>query len=75
MNGPTDWPQTGFPDNTLPDSCCKELPSPGKCDLNSVHIYDSGCMVRLQGAIESSALILGGVGVGIAVVQVISKSC
>jgi CD63 antigen len=71
MNGPTDWNQIGLRDNAVPDSCCKELPAHGKCDSNSIHLYEDGCMLRLKAAIESSALILGGVGVGIAIVQLI----
>ncbi|XP_032669102.1 CD63 antigen-like isoform X1 [Odontomachus brunneus] len=71
INGPTDWTQLGTVNNIIPESCCKELPTQGKCDSNSIHLYESGCMVRLEAAIESSALILGGVGVGVAIVQLI----
>lgn len=74
MNGPTDWNQIGLQVNAVPESCCKELPAQGKCDANSIHLYEDGCMMRLKAAIESSALILGGVGVGIAIVQVSSKN-
>lgn len=72
MNGATDWNQFDT-QNIIPDSCCKELPAEGKCDSNSIYPYEDGCMMRLKAAIESSALILGGVGVGIAIVQVSSK--
>jgi CD63 antigen len=75
MNGPMDWPMVGFPGNTVPDSCCKEVPSQSKCDLNSIHVYNDGCMVKLQSAIENNAMILGGVGIGIALIQVSSKLC
>ncbi|XP_014480566.1 PREDICTED: CD63 antigen-like isoform X2 [Dinoponera quadriceps] len=71
MNSPADWIQFGSEDNTIPESCCKELPAQGKCDANSIHLFEDGCMMRLKAAIESSALILGGVGVGIAIVQLI----
>ncbi|EZA58822.1 CD63 antigen [Ooceraea biroi] len=71
MNGPADWPMVGFPSNTVPDSCCKELPTQSKCDLNSIHIYGEGCMTKLQSAIENNAMILGGVGIGIALIQLI----
>jgi len=75
MNGPADWPMVGFSGNTVPDSCCKEVPSQSKCDLNSVHVYNDGCMTKLQSAIENNAMILGGVGIGIALIQVSSKLC
>ncbi|KZC11628.1 CD63 antigen, partial [Dufourea novaeangliae] len=71
MVGPNDWVHVGFSDNTVPNSCCKEVPKGSKCDLNSIHIYEEGCMNSLQGAIERNALILGGVGIGIAIIQVI----
>ncbi|EFN80735.1 CD63 antigen [Harpegnathos saltator] len=68
MNGPGDWNQI-VQGNIVPDSCCKELPAQGKCDSNSIHLNEDGCMAKLKAAIENSALILGGVGVGIAIVQ------
>lgn len=74
MNTPSDWSHVGFADNVIPDSCCKEVPSQGKCDLNSIQVHAEGCMIKLQSAIESNAMILGGVGIGIALIQVSSKS-
>ncbi|XP_076233605.1 CD63 antigen [Calliopsis andreniformis] len=71
MNSVNDWAQVGFSDNTVPDSCCKEVPTGSKCDLNSIHIHDDGCMKNLQDAIEHNALILGGVGIGITIIQLI----
>lgn len=71
MNSPSDWARVGFSDNTVPNSCCKEVPKGSKCDLNSIYIRDDGCMQNLQNAIEHNALILGGVGIGIAIIQVI----
>lgn len=73
MNGPADWPKIGFPNNNVPDTCCNEIPAQSKCDLNSIHIHDEGCMVKLKSAIENNAMILGGVGIGIALIQVSSK--
>lgn len=71
MNTPSDWSHVGFMDNVIPDSCCKEVPSQGKCDLNSIQVHAEGCMIKLQSAIESNAMILGGVGIGIALIQLI----
>nr|XP_012143511.1 PREDICTED: CD63 antigen-like [Megachile rotundata] len=66
-----DWARAGFPDNTVPNSCCKEVPQGNTCDSNSIHVYGDGCMISLQNAIESNALTLGGVGIGIAIIQLI----
>ncbi|XP_078034505.1 CD63 antigen-like [Augochlora pura] len=71
MNGPPDWAQIGFAENTLPNSCCKEVPKGSKCDTNSIYVYQGGCMHSLQNAIEHNALILGGVGIGIAIIQLV----
>ncbi|XP_011170174.1 CD63 antigen-like [Solenopsis invicta] len=71
MNSPADWPHIGFRDNTVPDSCCKEIPTQSRCDLNSIHVYSDGCMMKLQSAIENNAMILGGVGIGVALIQLI----
>lgn len=72
MDSYTDWNKyAGFPVNTAPDSCCKEIASQSKCDSNSINtIYNEGCMKKLQSAIGNNAMILGGVGIGIALIQV-----
>lgn len=74
MNSPADWPRIGFHDNTVPDSCCKEIPAQSRCDSNSVNVYGDGCMMKLKSAIENNAMILGGVGIGVALIQVSSNS-
>ncbi|XP_076230059.1 CD63 antigen-like isoform X2 [Nomia melanderi] len=71
MNGASDWASAGFSDNTIPNSCCREVPVGSKCDINSIYIYEGGCMQSLQSAIEYYSLILGGVGIGIAIIQII----
>ncbi|XP_012229465.1 CD63 antigen [Linepithema humile] len=74
IDGFTDWQRYGgYSPNNAPNSCCKEIPSPqNKCDSNSINtIYNEGCMNKLQSAIESNAMILGGVGIGIALIQLI----
>lgn len=70
MNSPADWPRIGFRDNIVPDSYCKEIPAQNQCDLNSIHVYGDGCMMKLQSAIENNAMILRGVGIGVALIQV-----
>ncbi|XP_017893684.1 CD63 antigen-like [Ceratina calcarata] len=70
MNGPSDWSTSGsFAENNIPISCCKEVPEGSKCDVNSISIHSEGCMKSLQKAIERNVLIFGGVGIGIAIVQ------
>ncbi|CAK9814642.1 CD63 antigen [Anthophora quadrimaculata] len=71
ITGATDWSHVDFPENTVPNSCCKEVPQGSTCDTNSIYIYPSDCMSNLQSAIGHNALILGGVGIGISIVQLI----
>ncbi|XP_053975816.1 CD63 antigen-like [Hylaeus anthracinus] len=71
MISSNDWSRFGFVDNIVPNSCCREVPKGSECDLNSIYIYENGCMHNLQQAIEHNALILGGVGIGIAIIQLI----
>lgn len=59
-----------FPSTQLPDSCCHEVVMNQKCDTNAISVNSEGCMKKLKGAIENNAVILGAVGIGIALVQV-----
>ncbi|XP_050445982.1 CD63 antigen-like [Cataglyphis hispanica] len=72
MNGPVDWSRIGFEGSNVPESCCKEISSQSNsCDANSIQVNGDGCMWKLQSAIENNAMILGGVGIGIALIQLI----
>ncbi|XP_034949005.1 CD63 antigen-like [Chelonus insularis] len=70
INGTSDWAVL-FPNIELPNSCCHEMPLNQKCDSNSVTVSTEGCMKKLKSAIEDKAIILGAVGIGIALVQLI----
>ncbi|XP_076750280.1 CD63 antigen [Xylocopa sonorina] len=71
MTGANDWAHAGFVKNIVPISCCKEVPEGSECDSNSIYVYSYGCMESLQSAIEHNVLILGSVGIGIALIQLI----
>lgn len=62
-NGVIDWL------NRIPSSCCQNLPTEEQCTVSQA--YDTGCLDTLQGFVEKNALILGGVGIGIALIQLI----
>lgn len=70
MNSPADWRPRDSNNNTVPNSCCKEIPANSRCDSNSIHVYSDGCILKLKSAIENNAMILGGVGIGVALIQV-----
>nr|CAD7401695.1 unnamed protein product [Timema cristinae] len=68
IQGPEDW-KVLFPNNSLPHSCCPNLALNNDCTLSLTH-STKGCLPSLQATIEHYALVLGGVGIGIGVVQV-----
>ncbi|XP_046619431.1 CD63 antigen-like isoform X1 [Neodiprion virginianus] len=70
MDGPKDWEKV-FKTTDLPETCCTELDMDKKCDENLIEIRHEGCSMKLQNAIEDNAVIIGGVGIGIALVQLI----
>lgn len=63
-------------DQKLPMSCCKtkygELDS-SMCNVNSTNLFTDGCLWKFQGFVRAHAVQLGGVGIGIAFVQVSSR--
>ncbi|CAG2067506.1 unnamed protein product, partial [Timema podura] len=69
VQGPEDW-KVAFPNSSLPHSCCPNLALNQDCTLIVTH-STKGCLPSLQATIEHYALVLGGVGIGIGVVQVI----
>jgi len=73
-----DWENTTFAleTNSVPDSCClSDVEGCGTGILAMPEdqvpkiIYTSGCLSKFKGVIESNVAALGGVGVGIAVIQ------
>jgi len=69
IKGPADYQQV-FHNNTLPNSCCDKFPTESnKCTFDFAH--KEGCMPKLLHFFESKSLILAGVGIGIALIQLI----
>lgn len=56
-----------YKNNTLPDTCC---PSVHPCELDNKEHYEVGCLIVLQSKVEDFAIILGGVIIGVACIQV-----
>ncbi|XP_055339469.1 CD63 antigen-like [Paramacrobiotus metropolitanus] len=65
----------------VPESCCKQ---PASCDTSTVNlqqncvppgdhcpIYQTGCYKQLREQLESSIGIIGGVGIGVAFIQIV----
>ncbi|XP_043665835.1 uncharacterized protein LOC122628074 [Vespula pensylvanica] len=67
----TDW-EIRFDNSDLPMSCCR--PQQGKigisvCNITVNYVYPDGCLNKFQQYIKSHAVQLGGVGLGIATIQ------
>lgn len=68
IKGPDDYQQV-FHDLTLPNSCCtKFAPNSNVCTQENA--VKNGCMPILVQFFQSKSLLLAGVGIGIALVQV-----
>lgn len=68
----TDW-MTALNTDDLPVSCCRH--ETGKignstCNISSPNVYPNGCLYTFEQFIKSHAMQLGGVGLGIALIQV-----
>ena len=56
-----------FNNHTLPETCC---PSVNPCEMRNGDHYEVGCLTVLQTEVEEFAVILGGVIIGVACIQV-----
>lgn len=69
VNGPNDWKNV-FHNTTIPKSCCKEFEINVQT-CSKVNAFNEGCMPKLFNLLNHKALILAGVGIGIALTQLI----
>jgi CD63 antigen len=75
VNNYTDWSASGakLPDGALPDSCCKE--NTEGCGAGMLTNFDSdkmnsrGCVSGFEEWVQDNIIIVGGVGIGLAFVQ------
>ena len=63
IEGPDDW-KLVYHNDTLPETCCDD----NVCEYSEIH--HTGCLKLLQTEVENYALIIGGVGIGVACIQV-----
>lgn len=69
IKGPTDW-RPIFKNKTVPAMCCHLLPESVK-HCTTDHASKIGCLPKLLQFLDNKSLLLGGVGIGIALVQLI----
>lgn len=68
-NNPLDW-ENVFLNESMPDTCCAHE-AIGQCTILTRDHYGNGCLQILHNEIENYALLLGGVGIGVACIQLI----
>lgn len=66
VQGPEDWQSVNA---TIPISCCGSLPVNQK-ECTITYAYPDGCMGKLYKILDDKSVILGAVGIGIALIQV-----
>jgi len=77
VNGYKDWRRAKFFNGShgaVPDSCCKEVkPDCGKT-INTPpdNIYTEGCYKKTLDLLRNNLMIIGGIGVAVAVIQLLS---
>lgn len=76
VSGPSDWKNSSWYKNSgksesYPESCCKN-PAP-KCNASpkKEDIYQDGCSEALQNFVKGKMAVIGGIGVGIAILQIL----
>ncbi|XP_069702991.1 CD63 antigen-like [Periplaneta americana] len=65
-NDPRDWVNV-FHNDSLPETCCPHDPA---CTILT-NPYQQGCVSILRNEVQNYALLLGGVGIGVACIQLI----
>ncbi|CAG2238368.1 CD63 [Mytilus edulis] len=64
VNSSSDWETSE--NATFPDSCCSD----GRKSPNCIH-YNVGCYTELKEFVKDKIVVIGGIGVGFAVIQII----
>ncbi|CAH3184594.1 unnamed protein product [Porites lobata] len=75
VNGYKDWRKTPFTNGShsiVPDSCCKEMKSECGKKFSEDNIYTEGCYQKTLKLLQDNLMIIGGIGVAVAVIQLLS---
>lgn len=74
INGTADW-KAVFNSDELPYTCCENNSKDEKCTVESDNVFERGCLPLLKEVLKSKAYVIGGIGVGIALIQLIGVLC
>lgn len=70
VKGPADWFKITH-NSSLPHTCCPDTPDDGTCTTQNPNVYQASCVEKLKGVFIKYGVIIGGVGLGIAALQLI----
>ncbi|CAG9862115.1 unnamed protein product [Phyllotreta striolata] len=70
VRGPGDWYNVTH-NNVLPHTCCPDTPDDNSCTTASKNVYQASCVDKLKGIFNKYGVIIGGVGLGIAGLQLV----
>ncbi|EDW11969.1 CD63 antigen [Drosophila mojavensis] len=70
-NGPNDWDPI-FPNKTLPPACCKVINLSEAKECTTLHAVQQGCLQKLLHILDSKTLILAGVVLAVAGIQLLT---
>ncbi|KAL3269915.1 hypothetical protein HHI36_008972 [Cryptolaemus montrouzieri] len=66
ITGPSDWKNF-----TLPHTCCPNTHDDGSCTMKNPDHYTASCFEQLKETFSNYAAIIGGIGIGISLSQLI----
>ena len=72
INGPTDWHRSNSTEHHIPKSCCIDQTKSCRDNLAVLeNVYTDGCVAAGEKFLDAHIAQVAGVGVGIAVVQLL----
>ncbi|RZF45343.1 hypothetical protein LSTR_LSTR002786 [Laodelphax striatellus] len=78
VDGPRGW-LTVFPTNNVPGSCCREPPASANAfcrnTLDDTVIFQDGCYQKLKNKVKDNIVLIMGVGIGVAFIEVSYIMC
>ncbi|GLV32500.1 Tetraspanin 39D [Carabus blaptoides fortunei] len=74
IKGPSDW-KAVYNSDELPYTCCENNSKDDKCTTSSKNVFKNGCLPSLKEVLQSKAYVIGGVAIGVALIQLIGVVC
>ncbi|EDO47592.1 predicted protein [Nematostella vectensis] len=75
INGFKDWQRSYYTKGNhsiVPDSCCKTVSKGCGINFKENDIYTKGCFDTVKTLLKDNLIIIGGIGIGVAVIQILA---